>query len=89
MRLARRKRTASERMRDRRPRHRAAYVRALIAHRCPELTDADLVLVAGSDDTLPVEIAAEVLDVIDLIEDRLTELEDAVTLNGPSGRSAS
>jgi hypothetical protein len=45
---------------------RADYLCNLVRRRCPELTDADLaVLAAGPDsDTLPIKFAVMVLDVI-------------------------
>jgi hypothetical protein len=49
---------------------RAAYVRA---HRCPEVTE---------DDTPPVQIAEEIVAVIDLMMDRLDKLADAMGVNG-------
>jgi hypothetical protein len=56
----------------------AAYARRLILARCPEIGLADLrALVAGSGNTLPVAIAAEILDVIELMEARLAALEFA------------
>lgn len=56
---------------------RAAYIRAVIRHRCPELTDANLAaLDEGSG--LPVEIADMVFDVIAEMEARLDELVAAI-----------
>ena len=56
---------------------RAAYARRLILHRCPEIGPADLAALAQpQSDTLPVMIAAEVLEVIDALESRMTELEE-------------
>ncbi len=60
---------------------RAAYVRALIAGRCPELTEADLAkFLAGSsqpdpDAGIPVEIADQILDVLHHLMDRMSRLE--------------
>ena len=63
---------------------RLAYIRAIIRHRVPEATDADIALIAQPEaDTLPVEIGAQILEVIEVLETRMTELEDAVTLTGP------
>jgi hypothetical protein len=51
---------------------RAAYARGLIAHRAPELTDRDLAALMEPD--LPAEIAAQVLDVLEALEQRMDEL---------------
>jgi hypothetical protein len=54
---------------------RTAYIRTGVLHRCPELTDADLALLATeSDDTLPRQIAEQILTVLDSMMDRLNEL---------------
>jgi hypothetical protein len=50
-----------------------AYLRAVVLHRCPELTDANLAALMEPD--LPAEIAAQVLEVIDQMTDRLDALE--------------
>ena len=55
---------------------RAVCARALIAHRAPELTDADLAGLSQPD--LPVEIAKQVMEVIAEMEARLTMLEGAL-----------
>jgi hypothetical protein len=51
-----------------------AYARALVLHRCPELTDADLALLG----TQPVEpadaIAKAILDALAEVETRLDQL---------------
>jgi hypothetical protein len=47
----------------------------LIAARCPELTEGDLAALAP--DTLPVAIAAEVLEVLEALENRMIALEFA------------
>jgi hypothetical protein len=52
-------------------------IHRLIAARAPELSDADLALLAaGSDNTLPVAIAEQVMVVLDQMEARMTELEE-------------
>jgi hypothetical protein len=62
-------------MRDRRPRRdRAAYVRALIAHRCPELNDDDINALMQPD--LRDEVGL-IMDVLDLMTDRLAALVEA------------
>jgi len=43
-------------------------VRAIIHHRCPELTDDDLAALAGPDaDALPVEVADLILDAVEAL----------------------
>jgi hypothetical protein len=51
----------------------------LIAHRCPEIDDADL---AEPVDALPVEIGDLILDAIDEVQDRLDRLAEAVGHGG-------
>ena len=61
----------------------AAYVRALIAHRAPELTEADLALLVGEPDgTLPVEMVEVIVDAIDALDDKLDRLADALAHAG-------
>jgi hypothetical protein len=59
---------------------RLAYLRAVVSHRCPELTDADLAALMQPD--LPRQIARAVSDAIDEIEERLTALEEGLRLVG-------
>lgn len=58
------------------------YIRNVIAHRCPELTDDDLAMLSQPDEflgeLLPVEIGHQILEVVDRLFDRMTALEDAV-----------
>jgi hypothetical protein len=66
---------------------RAAYVRSLIAARCPEIDLDDLPALTHasmepSAETLPVEITEQVLDVVDHMMDRLDTLEARVEANG-------
>ena len=58
---------------------RAAYVRALIASRCPELSDSDLTLLHAppDPDTLPGSIGEAILEVCERMADRLDALESA------------
>jgi hypothetical protein len=57
---------------------RAAYARRLILARCPELTDADLAALAQPEaDTLAVEVGEQILEVLEALETRMTELEFA------------
>jgi hypothetical protein len=63
-----------------------AYVRAVIAHRCPELGPADLALITHPDPVrvepdLPVEIGEAILDVVTSMEAKLDRLADAVGVN--------
>jgi hypothetical protein len=60
------------------PDDRAAYVRALIAHRCPELTDADLAFTTITPDDLPLEVADKIGEVLDLLERKLESLESLI-----------
>jgi hypothetical protein len=62
----------------------AAYVRALIAARCPEIDLADLAMLqdqhpaprpSDPDTGIPVEIAARILDVLGHLMDRMERLE--------------
>jgi hypothetical protein len=60
---------------------RAAYVRALIASRCPELGPADLATLAVRPDPdagIPPEIADQIMDVLLAFEARLERIENAV-----------
>jgi hypothetical protein len=54
---------------------RTAYIRAVVLHRCPEIGPADLALMAAEpNDTLPRQIAEQILTVLDSMVDRLDEL---------------
>jgi hypothetical protein len=61
---------------------RAAYVRALILARCPELSERDLALLADApsdlDAGIPVNIADQIMDVLLAFEERLDRIERAV-----------
>jgi hypothetical protein len=58
---------------------RLAYIRAVVFHRCPELSPADLASIeARSEPDLPAEIAAQVLDVIEALEMKLEEMAEAI-----------
>jgi hypothetical protein len=69
---------------------RAAYIRALVAHRCPEIGPADVALIgtihpgAPTADTasvealLPVEIGEQIMDAIAALEEKLDQLVEAV-----------
>lgn len=59
---------------------RAAYVRALIAARAPEISAADLALLgdAPDPDTLPASIGQQILEVLDHMMTRMDALERAV-----------
>jgi hypothetical protein len=54
---------------------RAAYIRALIAHRCPELSADEVAEAFAPVDELPAGITDQVLDVIAALADRLEVLE--------------
>jgi hypothetical protein len=56
---------------------RADYAERLVAHRCPELADADLAQGLGKAETVPADVLDRVLDVLDVMEARLTRLERA------------
>jgi hypothetical protein len=60
---------------------RAAYVRTLVRHRCPELTDADLAL-ASAEPNMPTEIGEAISVVLSSMEARLDRLADAVAHTG-------
>jgi hypothetical protein len=56
---------------------RAAYIRAIIRHRAPEVSDADLALITSmgpSAETLPVEIGEQIMDVLEAMEAKLDQL---------------
>ena len=63
---------------------RAAYVRALVAHRCPEIGPADLALItttypaAPSAEMLPVEIGRDIMSVLEAMESKLDQLVEAI-----------
>lgn len=59
---------------------RLDYIRAIIRHRVPEVTDADLAVVAEQPDTLPVEIANQVLEVVEALEAKLEALVERYSL---------
>jgi hypothetical protein len=57
---------------------RTAYIRALVAHRVPEASEADLRLLADGQpdpDAIPANIADKILDVISALSDRFDEFE--------------
>jgi hypothetical protein len=58
---------------------RAAYVEAVIRHRCPELTDADLASAESKVEPevvmIPPELAKHILAALDGINERLAQLE--------------
>ena len=63
---------------------RDRYIKALVAHRCPELTDADLALMAAEpDDTLPRQIGEQILTVLDALQDRWEALAESLRQNPP------
>jgi hypothetical protein len=56
---------------------RLAYLHTVVLHRCPEIGPADLASIGARfqpDDTLPTEIAEQILTVLDVLQDRLDEL---------------
>jgi hypothetical protein len=56
---------------------RAAYIRAIIRHRAPEVSDADLALITSmepSAEMLPVEIGEQIMDVLEAMEAKLDQL---------------
>ena len=60
---------------------RAAYVRALIPHRCPEVTDDDLAAAFGSTqpaELLPIEIGKDIMAVLAAMEAKLDRLAETV-----------
>jgi hypothetical protein len=72
------------------PDDRAADIRALIAHRAPELTDDDIASLASDPveegATIPVPVADEIVAVIEAFESRLAVLEHAVGSRLEEGR---
>ena len=49
----------------------------LIRDRCPEISDDELAeLTAPAEDALPIEGADQVVELIDMLEKRLTRLEE-------------
>ena len=48
----------------------------MVLHRCPELSDRDLATLMEPD--VPAEIAAQVLDVVEALEQRLDELAETI-----------
>ena len=58
---------------------RAEYVRCLIRHRCPEISERDIGLlgVVPDLDAIPSHIADQICDVISHMADRLDRLERA------------
>jgi hypothetical protein len=75
---------------------RAAYIRALVAHRCPEIEPADLATLATLTQAvttpvkmLPEEISRDILEVLDLMLGRLDELADAVGANDDDANQGS
>jgi hypothetical protein len=64
-------------------RNRIAYIRALIASRCPELGQSDLALIVDappddSDTAIPAAVADRIMDVLLAFEARLERIENAV-----------
>ena len=59
---------------------RVSYVRTLVAHRCPELSEADLAMSAEPDqgDTLPSSIGAQIVEILDHMMTRMDRIEKAV-----------
>lgn len=69
---------------------RAAYIRALVAHRCPEIGPADLAAIAAgsqpdaiasTEAVMPVEIGDLIIDAIVALEEKVDWLADAVGVN--------
>lgn len=58
------------------------YIRAIVRHRVPEATEADLALMAAEPDAQPagtvVETAGLIMDVLDRMTDRLDALVAAI-----------
>lgn len=57
---------------------RADYVRRLIAHRAPELSQSDIAELSDAppdSDMVPVEVVRQILDVISAMVDRLDGIE--------------
>jgi hypothetical protein len=66
-----------------------AYLHTVVLHRCSELSDRDLALLAAEpDDTLPRQIAEQVLTVLAALEQRLDELTAIVRDDGDHDRRA-
>ena len=66
---------------------RAAYIRALVAHRCPEIGQEDFAALADTASTeaiapptemLPVEIGERIVEVLDLMMGRLDEIAETI-----------
>jgi hypothetical protein len=58
---------------------RAAYVRALIASRCPELGPSDLAMLAEADPhALPGSIGVQIMEVLERMADRMDAFERVV-----------
>jgi hypothetical protein len=63
---------------------RAAYIRALVAHRCEEIGPADLALIgtihpgATAEPDLPVEIGRDIMSVLAAMEFKLDALVEAI-----------
>ncbi len=59
---------------------RAAYARALIASRCPELDPADLAALgdAPDPDMLPATIGVQIMEVLERMADRMDAFERVV-----------
>jgi hypothetical protein len=61
----------------------------VVLHRCPEIGPADLALMAAEpDDTLPRQIAEQILTVLDGMEAKLDQLAEAVDVNGSDDDAA-
>jgi hypothetical protein len=64
-------------------------VMRLILARCPELTDADLAAIEArsqpAEPDLPVEIGAQIMDVLAALEEKFDWLADAVGVNKDGG----
>lgn len=60
---------------------RAAYVRCLIASRCPELGPSDLAMLTEATpdpDMLPARIGVQIMAVLERMADRMDAFEKAV-----------
>ena len=63
---------------------RAEYIRALVAHRCPEIEPADLALIgtiqpaAPSAEMLPDKIGRDIMSVLEAMEFKLDQLVEAI-----------
>lgn len=67
-------------------------VSRLIAHRCPEITPADLAMVeaalTGRDaDAIPGAVAEKMIDVLVAIEERLADIEENVQARRRRGQA--